>query len=235
MVGEDVVRCCQKFMDTRELPHVANKTVVCLIPKVKVPQRLTDLRPISLCNVLIRIISKVMANRLKECLPIIISDTQSAFVEGRLLTDNALVAFELNHYIQRKRQGENGVVGFKIDVSKVYDRLKRHYLEAMMIKFRFNSVWRDRVMKCVSTVSYSFLHEGEIFGEVKPKRGIRQGDPISTYLYILCAEGLSSMIRRHEDVGLLHGCAIARGAPPISIYFSQMTHIFSLELQGLKR
>lgn len=124
VVGDDVVRCCQNFMATGELPCDVNKTIVCLIPKTKQPQKMTDLRPISLCNVLIRIVSKVMANRLKDCLAMLISDKQSAFVEGRLLTDNALVAFELNHYIRRKRQGANGVVGFKIDVSKAYDRLE---------------------------------------------------------------------------------------------------------------
>ncbi|KAL8093405.1 hypothetical protein AgCh_035325 [Apium graveolens] len=111
----------------------------------------------------------VLANRLKICLLSLVSDKQSTFVQGRLLTDNALIAFELNHCIRRKTQGGNGVVGFKIDISKAYDRLE----------------WR-------------------------------KGDPISPYLYILCAEGLSSMIRRNEEAGLLHGCKIARGAPAIS-------------------
>ncbi|KAL8126011.1 hypothetical protein AgCh_013344 [Apium graveolens] len=227
VVGEDVIRCCQTFMNTGELPQAANKTVVCLIPKIKNPQKVTDLRPISLCNVLIRIVSKVLANRLKECLPVLISDSQSAFIENRLLIDNALLAFELNHYIRRKRQGKNEVVGFKIDVSKAYDRLEWHFLEAMMQKFGFNSVWIDRVMKCVTTVSYSFVQEGEIFGDVQPQRGIRQGDPMSPYLYILCAEGLSSMIRRHEQVGLLHGCSIARGAPPMShLLFADDSYFF---------
>ncbi|KAL8096954.1 hypothetical protein AgCh_030148 [Apium graveolens] len=134
VIGEDVVECCQKFMITGELPTDVNKTVVCLIPKVKQPRKVTDLRPISLCNVIIRIMSKIMANRLKECLPILISDKQSAFVEGRLLTGNALVAFELNHYIKRKRQRGIRVVGFKIDIAKAYDKLEWPFLEAMMEK-----------------------------------------------------------------------------------------------------
>lgn len=227
VVGDDVVRCCQNFMATGELPYDVNKTIVCLIPKTKQPQKMTDLRPISLCNVLIRIVSKVMANRLKECLPLLISDKQSAFVEGRLLTDNALVAFELNHYIRRKRQGANGVVGFKIDVSKAYDRLEWHFLESMMVKFGFSEIWRERVMACITTVKYSFIKDGEIFGDVQPQRGIRQGDPISPYLYILCAEGLSAMLRRHEEMGLLHGCSVARGAPPIShLLFADDSYFF---------
>lgn len=74
IVGDDVVRCCQKFMLTGELPSAANKTIVCLIPKIKQPRKVTDLRPISLCNVIIRIVSKIMANRLKDCLSTLISD-----------------------------------------------------------------------------------------------------------------------------------------------------------------
>lgn len=113
---------------------------------------MTDVRPISLCNVLIRILSKVLANRLKECLSSLISDHQSAFVEGRMLTDNALIAFELNHYIKRKTQGGNGVVGFKIDISKAYDRLEWRYLEGILHKFGFSRIWVERIMKCVTTV-----------------------------------------------------------------------------------
>ncbi|XP_074325881.1 uncharacterized protein LOC141663935 [Apium graveolens] len=131
-----------------------------------------------------------MANTLKPCLNDLISDQQSAFIEGRLLTDNALITFEINHFIKRKTQGLNGVAGFKIDVSKAYDRLKWRFIEQMMHKFGFHQLWVDRVMVCIRTVSYSFLHNGEVFGEVKPQRGIRQGEPISPYLYILCAEGL---------------------------------------------
>lgn len=84
VIGEDVVRCCRVFMSTGELPYGANKTVVCLVPKIKKSQKVTDLRPISLCNVLIRIVSKVLANRVKGCLPLLISDTQSVFVEREI-------------------------------------------------------------------------------------------------------------------------------------------------------
>ncbi|XP_074378458.1 uncharacterized protein LOC141719995 [Apium graveolens] len=227
IVGSDVVDLCKLFFDTGDLPDGVNHTLVCLIPKKKNPQQMTDIRPISLCNVLFRILSKVLANRLKQCLPSLISEQQSAFVKGRLLTDNALIAFELNHYIRRKTQGTSGVVGLKVDISKAYDRLEWNFLENMLIKFGFNSVWVARIMRCVQTVSYSFIQDGCEFGNIKPKRGIRQGDPISPYLYILCAEGLSSIIRRHEEVGLIHGCSIARGAPPIShLLFADDCYMF---------
>lgn len=100
IVGPDVVQFCQNYLRTGELPHESNSTVVCLIPKKKNPQIMQDLRPISLCNVVIRVLSKVLSNRLKTCLGNIISESQSAFIEGRMLTDNALIAFEVNHYIR---------------------------------------------------------------------------------------------------------------------------------------
>lgn len=216
IVGADVVAFCQRFFEYGEMPEDINRTLVCLIPKVKKPNKVADLRPISLCNVLMRILSKVLANRLKPTLNSIISTNQSAFIEGRLLTDNALIAFEANHYIRRKTQGINGVAGMKVDVSKAYDRLEWTYIEWMLHKFGFPQKWIERVMQCIRSVSYCFIRDGKIFGDVVPQRGVRQGDPISPYVYIICAEGLSGLIRHYEDAGLLYGCKIARGAPRIS-------------------
>lgn len=147
IVGNDVIVFCQKFFNTGELPEGINRTLVCIIPKVKQPKQVSELRPISLCNVLMRIISKIMANRLKPCLHSIISDKQSAFIEGGLLTDNALIAFEIKNYIKRKTQGQDGVAGLKVDVSKAYDRLEWDYLQQMLNKFGFPSVWVQRLMK----------------------------------------------------------------------------------------
>lgn len=73
-------------------------------------------------------------------------------------------------------------------------------------------------MTFIHSVTYSFIHEGAEFGRVVPQRGISQGDPISPYMYIMCAEGLSAIIKRNEEVGLLHGAKIARDAPIISHY-----------------
>ncbi|KAL8089279.1 hypothetical protein AgCh_038904 [Apium graveolens] len=240
IIGLDVLAFCKKFLETGELPMEANRTVVCLVPKVKNPQNMSEIRPISLCNVLVRILSKVLSNRLKVCLSSLISNTQSAFVEGRLLTDNALIAFEINHYIKRQTQGKNGVAGFKIDISKAYDRLEWGFIQHMMEKFGFHATWVNRIMSLIQSVSYGFLHDGCVFGNVIPTRGLRQGDPISPYIYILCSEGLTSLLRRAEEVGILHGCTIARGAPTIShLLFADDCYFFfranAVEADVLKR
>ncbi|KAL8112353.1 hypothetical protein AgCh_019886 [Apium graveolens] len=216
IVGVDVMRFCNEFIVEGVLPEGVNHTLACLIPKTKQPEKMQDMRPISLCNVLFRVLSKVLENWLKPCLSSIISDKQSAFIQGRLLTDNALMALEINHYIKRKTQGKKGVARLKLDVSKAYDRLEWGFLEQMLAKFGFSGDWIAQVMLCIKTVSYSFIYNVEIFGNIKPRRGLRQGDPISPYLYIMCVEGLSAIIRRNEAAGLIHGCVIAMEAPSIS-------------------
>lgn len=102
-----------------------------------------------------------------------------------------------------------------------------------MEKFGFNSTWVNRVMGLIQSVSYSFLQNGSIFGDIVPQRGLRQGDPISPDIYIMCTEGLSSIIRRSEDAGLLHGCTIARGAPTIlHLFFADDCYFFLKATRG---
>lgn len=90
----------------------------------------------------------------------------------------------------------------------------------MMEHFGFHDLWISRVMLFISTVSYGFLHNGVEIGKVIPTRMVRQGDPISPYIYIMYAEGLSAMIRRSVDNGLIHGCTVAKNAPSISHVFA---------------
>ena len=107
-IGEVVTKTILDFLNNGLSPPKFNETHIVLIPKIKEPKCMTDYRLISLCNVVFRITSKVIANRLKKLLPSIISDTQSAFVHGRLITDNVLVAFESMHHIHHKKEARKG-------------------------------------------------------------------------------------------------------------------------------
>ena len=118
-----------------------NATNIALIPKVSNPTRIIEFRPISLCNVIYKLIAKVLANQMKKVLPAIISSTQSAFVPGRLITDNILVAFEALHTMDGRMKGREGYMALKLDMNKAYDRIEWSFLELMMRKIGFNEWW----------------------------------------------------------------------------------------------
>uniref|UniRef100_A0A8R7ULM8 Reverse transcriptase domain-containing protein n=1 Tax=Triticum urartu TaxID=4572 RepID=A0A8R7ULM8_TRIUA len=171
-----------------------------------------DLCPISLCNVVYKLISKVLANRLKQILPHVISPNQSAFIPGRLITDNILLAYECTHYMHR-RKGKEGYAVVKLDMSKAYDRVEWHFLEKMMRKLGFNELWISRIMMCVTSVSYKIKVNGEYTDTIIPHRGFRQGDPLSPYLFLICAESFSSLLNTAEVDGSLRGIHICNVAP----------------------
>jgi len=219
LVGEQVKKEVLAVLNGGPMPQGWNDTIIVLIPKVKNPTQLKDLRPISLCNVLYKLISKVLANRLKKILPDIISYSQSAFVPGRLITDNVLLAYEMTHYLRNKRTGKEGCAAIKLDMSKAYDRVEWKFLEKMMRKLGFAHRWIEMVMKCVTSVRYRIKVNGVYTEPFRPHRGLRQGDPLSPYLFILCAEGLSSLIKRAEEKGNIIGIRICWGAPAVSHLF----------------
>ncbi|KAL0406172.1 UNVERIFIED_CONTAM: hypothetical protein Slati_3931100, partial [Sesamum latifolium] len=129
IVGQDVTTCVLSLLNSHIMPSSLNFTQIVLIPKCKNPESLTQFRPISLCNVVYKIASKAIANRLKVFLDRIISPAQSAFVHGRLISDNVLLALELNHFLNTKTRGEQGWMALKLDVSKAYDKVEWSFLE----------------------------------------------------------------------------------------------------------
>uniref|UniRef100_A0A8R7QRC4 Reverse transcriptase domain-containing protein n=1 Tax=Triticum urartu TaxID=4572 RepID=A0A8R7QRC4_TRIUA len=213
IVGDEVVAEVLNVLNGGPMPEGWNDTCVVLIPKVKNPESMKDLRPISLCNVVYKLVSKVLANRLKQILPDIISPNQSAFVPGQLITDNILLAYECTHYMKNKRGGKEGYAAVKLDMSKAYDHIEWHFLERMMYKLGFQEQWINKIMLCVSSVSYKFRVNGECTDTIVPQRGLRQGDPISPYLFLICVEGFSSLLNKAEADGSLKGIRICNNAP----------------------
>jgi hypothetical protein len=216
IVGDQVTDEVLAVLEGGPMPDNWNDTSIVLIPKVKNPEKVTELRPISLCNVLYKIISKVLANRLKLILPEIISPNQNAFVPGRLISDNILVAYEMTHYLKNKREGNVGYAAIKLDMSKAYDRVEWTFLRDIMLKMGFSTNWVDLIMKCVTTVSYRIKVNGDLSSAFTPERGLRQGDPLSPYLFLLCAEGFSALLHKAEAEGLISGVKICPAAPSVS-------------------
>ena len=115
-------------MNTLCYPPSVNNTNICLISKREKLETMKDYKSIALYNVNYKIFAKVLANRMKKLLPRIISHEQSAFVSGKSITNNILVAFEIIHHMKRKSKDKKGDVAFKIDISKAYDKIDWGFL-----------------------------------------------------------------------------------------------------------
>lgn len=142
----------------------SNNTNIVLISKKKQPEFVSDLRPISLCNVVDRITCKVLVNRMKRFMNLIISEAQSVFIPGRYITDNAM------HYLKRKTQVKVGFAAIKTGTRKAYDRVEWGFLQAMMIKIGFCWEWVNKVMHMVTAVTYQFSHGGKQLGKYFSKK-----------------------------------------------------------------
>ena len=137
MVGNDVTDAILMYLNTGTFPSPLGHSFITLIPKVKNPEYISQYQPISLSNVLYRVYSKVLANRLKKMLPNIVSEHQSAFMTDRLISDNIMVAFETLHYMRNHSIGSTGFMALKLDMSKAYDRVEWLYMEKLMKKMGF--------------------------------------------------------------------------------------------------
>lgn len=222
LLGKEVFQNCVNWLEEVKFPSNLNDTTIVLIPKKEGVDFMKDLRPIALCNVLYKVIAKVLSNRLRVLLPGIISDNQSAFILGWSITDNVLVAFKMLHYMKQKKSGGEGIVALKLDVSKAYNRVNWRFLENQMYQMGFSKKWIDWIMLCVSTVSYSINFNGSQVGPITLVRGLRQDDPLSPYLFLLCVEGLIRAINNSASEGKIKGCKIHRQAPAVTHLLLQM-------------
>ena len=128
-MGDSVVKCVIDFLNTGMAPPNFHETHIVLIPKDKNPTKVSEYRPISLSNVIYKLASKVLTNRLKSLIPALITENQSAFLSKRLITDNVFVAFEVMNIISQKKIGKTGSMALKLDMSKDFDRVEWICLE----------------------------------------------------------------------------------------------------------
>ncbi|KAM6589756.1 hypothetical protein CsatA_012361 [Cannabis sativa] len=240
IIGPRVSAVCLAILNGHQSVRKFNKSNVVMIPKITKPSFVKEYRPISLCSVMYKIVAKAVALRLKGTLSPLISSFQSAFVPGRAIHDNVMVGFELLHSLFKKNNGVRGFMALKLDMSKAYDRVEWSFLRAIMCKFGFPCRWVDLIMDCVSTPEYSFLVNGRPRGCVVPSRGLRQGCPLSPYLFLFCAEALSTMLQQAEAAGDLMGFRCSRAGPRVShLFFADDSLIFGRangrEAESLRR
>ena len=227
IVGEDVVRDVRNFFISSYLHPQQNETHIRLIPKITGPRSVADYRPIALCNTHYKIIAKLLTRRLKPLLPSLISPTQSAFVSGRAISDNVLITHETLHYLRTSEAKKRCTMTVKTDMSKAYDRIEWGFVREVLKLLGFDPIWITWIMACIESVSYSFLINGAPQGLVKPSRGLRQGDPLSPHIFILCTEVLSALCAKGQADKSLPGVRVSRNSPPINhLLFADDTMFF---------
>lgn len=162
-----------------------------------------------------KIALKVLANRLKRILNQIISLNQTAFVPGKHISDNTLLATEIATCLSKQPRG-NCFLSLKLDTSKAYDRIEWHYLRSILITMGFSLRWVNLVMQFVTTVSYYFIVNGQPKRLYPPYSRSQTRRSFVPYLFLLCAKGLSSLIAKQEREGQLQGISICFSAPSIN-------------------
>ena len=177
------------------MPEGVNDTIIVLIPKVKNPQSIKDFRLISLCNVIYQIISKCMVNRLRPLLDGMISPTQSAFIPGRLISDNALMAIECMHSWSTLKDQHGEFCAYKLDLAKVYDRVDWQFLKSMLGALGFVPIWINWIMTCVTSVRFLVRFNGQLLQPFYPSYGQARGSLIPVFV-LVCGRGPLFAVKR---------------------------------------
>ncbi|KAL2224164.1 UNVERIFIED_CONTAM: hypothetical protein Sindi_2992100, partial [Sesamum indicum] len=188
VVGEEVTRAVLDFFSTGKLLKQVNSTILALIPKVHTPMSVNDFRPISCCNVLYKIIAKLLVQKISVLLDKIVSPCQTAFIPGRSIGDNIMLAQELFSRYNQMRLPPR--CALKVDIRKAYDTVEWDFLLAVLQLFGFPPTFTRWIEECVTTTSFSIGLNGKPHGFFAGARGLRQGDPLSPYLFVLVMEAL---------------------------------------------
>ncbi|KAJ9689707.1 hypothetical protein PVL29_012417 [Vitis rotundifolia] len=204
-VKKEIVELFKELYEQKSFAKSLNSTFLIIIPKKGGAEDLGEFRPINLLGGLYKLMAKVLANRLKMVLDKLVSADQNAFVRGRQILDASLIANKVVDYWQKRK--ERGLV-CKLDIEKAYDSISWSFIMKVLKKMGFGSRWMDWMWWCLSTAKFSVLINGVPEGFFFSSKGLRQGDPISPYLFILGMEVLSALIRRAVQGNFISGCRL---------------------------
>jgi len=203
----DMVLVVKDFAEKSHWPKGSNASFLCLVPKVENHMQLGEFRPISLVGCLYKVISKALSLCLEKVISKVVDMRQSAFLEGRGLLDSVLVANEVLEEYKRKRKS---CVFFKVDYEKAYDSVSWDFIYYMLERLGFCDRWIRWIKCCLESASVYVLVNGSPTREFIPRRGLRQGDPLAPFLFLLVAEGLAGVSRMAEEKNLIDSLGFGR-------------------------
>lgn len=203
IVGDDIFQLVSPAFQIGSFDPNISDTLIALIRKTDPRQTYKDFRPISLCNIIYKIITKVLVHCLRLILDTIIGPYQSGFLQGRGTFDNSIVLQEIVHFMRRFKR-KKGYVAFKLDLENAFDNVNWNFLRSCLHDFGFPDATIKLIMHFATSSTFSVLWNGNKLPIFKPTHGLRQGDMLSPYLFILCMENLSlainnAVLQRHWD------------------------------------
>jgi hypothetical protein len=207
IVKHDVLAFLNEFHVNAILPKGMTTSFLTLVPKKDHPQDLFDYRPICLIGSMYKILSKLLANRMKRVLGKLISICKSAFLPQRQILDGVVV---LNELIDLAKRRKDECFLFKVDFGRAYDTVSWLFLERMMVKMGFADGWLKWMRACIFDSSMSILVNGSPTKDFKVGKGLRQGDPLSPFLFLIVAEGLAGMMKRAVALGKFKGYQVSQ-------------------------
>lgn len=218
VLGTSIFQFVQRVFQNPLLIREVNQTLISLIPKQEDISKASQFRPIALYNVIYKVVTKVVANRIRPILPYMISQHQSSFIPGRSTVDNILLLQETLHSMALMK-GQKGYMVLKLDLEKAYDRLEWSFIESFLERFGLPLQLRSVISACISTASMSINWNGSNTDQFSSTRGLRQGDPISPYLFVLSLERLGHKIQQAVHEGSWKALPFGRQGPKISHLF----------------
>ncbi|GKA66695.1 putative RNA-directed DNA polymerase, eukaryota, reverse transcriptase zinc-binding domain protein [Tanacetum coccineum] len=202
IIKKDLHDFINSFFASCDMPYGANSSFFTLIPKVNNPTLITDFRPISLIGIHYKIIAKILANRLSKVIDKIVSKEQSTFIAGRQILDGPIILSEIIEWHKKRKKQ---LLIFKVDFEKAFDSISWNYLDHILDSLGFGLKWRSWIKTCLSSSRASILVNGSPTSEFSINRGLRQGDPLSPFLFILVMEGLHNAFADAVGNGLISG------------------------------
>ena len=201
VVGGEVTASVSEFFTSGSLLNQINATNLVLIPKIPNASKTSDFRPISCLNTIYKVISKLLADRLKEIIGLAVGHSQSAFILGHLLSENVLLATEIIHCYNKHGVEPSGML--KVDLRKAFDSIRWDFVVASLRAINVPERFVNWIHTCISSESFSISVNGHTGGYFRSTQGLRQGDPLSSYLFVLAMEVFSGLLRSRFNSGYI--------------------------------